>query len=257
MSSSGRTSPSKAQLRAQFIANLIALTGPVREIWLPNGTDTTTTTGASMNGRVFTYDATIAARLSPLGLGYAVSFNGTSQYAESPDNTDFTFGNGTNDTAFCTWVLFNVTDTAGSKTLVSKDTTSQREYRLFVTSTETITFETVDTGGTQVSSRTLDSAITPGSWTFFANAYNSTGGATNQNGTTQYVNGIATASTATNNGSYVAMGDKTAAFAIGTRTAHTADFFSGSIAMIVEGASIPTVPAQWGIWQLVKGYHNL
>src|SRR3989304_3585800 len=85
--------PSATSVRQEFVSQLLTIGGDVRALWLApvGGTHTPTTTGRDLNAEVWTYDATIAAQLSPLGFGQQVSFNATSDEADTPDSNNYTF----------------------------------------------------------------------------------------------------------------------------------------------------------------------
>ena len=117
----GRRDDTEPLARAAFLARMSGLLGAnQRLLYVPNGTDTTTSVESSTVGRTITWDATIAARASALGNGYGQSFNGTTQYGSMPDADDMSFGNGSVDQPVGVLVLANVTDTAASRDFLTK-----------------------------------------------------------------------------------------------------------------------------------------
>src|SRR4051812_44174897 len=77
---------------------LLPILGDCRLLWMPRAGDAATAlTGETSTGRVVTYDATVAARISSLGRGYAQTFDGAANYGTTPDTADLSFGNGTTD----------------------------------------------------------------------------------------------------------------------------------------------------------------
>ncbi len=242
----------------QFITLLLDLLGgDCRLLWLPLASDTTTnTTRENATGRVMTYDATVAARLASLGRAIAQTFNGSANYGTTPDTTNLTFGTGAADLPCSIVVLANVTDTAAVRVLVSKFTTSNREYQLFVDATDKLSLLLQDESAAVAASRLSDAAITQASWRLFGASYDGTGGTTAANGITLYQDGAVIPSTPSNNASYVAMENLAAAFEIGSNTAHAANFFSGSLALATVCAKA-LVPAEHAaINALCKRYFN-
>lgn len=223
-------SPTPARFRSQ----LGSILGDARLIWLPQANDTTTgRTFETSTGRVVTYDATVAARLSRLGRGMAQSFSSAgSQFGSTPDTDNLSFGNGTADSAVSGIALVNVTDTAAVRAIVTKYDTSNIEWRFIVDVNDKLNFVVTDNSAGVEAFRVSDSAITQGSWRLFGFSYDGRGGATAADGMTLYQDGAVIASTASNNAGYVAMENLTAAVEIGSRTAHTAHFFDGSMALV-------------------------
>jgi len=80
-----------------------------------------------------------------------------------------------------------------------------------------------------------DAVTSPDVWHFVVLTYDATGGSSAMGGATFYTDGAAIASTATNNGSYVAMENKTASPTIGSQNG--ASFFEGAI-----------LGGPWGPW---------
>lgn len=246
------------QLRERFLGNLLAIMGDTRLLWTPKAADTTGATDESLNARAITWDATVASRLSALGLGYAQSFNGSSQYGTIADQANLSFGNGTTDQAFSVVVLANVTDTALTRVLVSKWAPSAvREWNFRILTTDTLSLTLEDQSAAVAPVRTSNSAITQGTPTLYGATYDGTGGATAANGIILYQNGLSIASTATNNASYVAMEDTTAAVEIGTQDTHTANFLDGSLALVGVCAGVLSAAQMWAIKKLVNAFFGL
>lgn len=247
---------SKTQLRERFIGELLTITGDTRRLWLPKPTDTTTSLDESKNGATLTHAATLAGRLSALGLGYAASYNGSSDYSTFPDAADLSFGNGTVDQAFSVLALPNVTDTAASRRFVGKFATSNREWHFGVFSDDTLQFAVIDESAGVAPLRGSNAAITQGSPHLFGSTYDGSGGATAMNGVTLYQDGLTIASTATNNASYVAMESLGADVAIGALNS-TTQYLPGSVAMVLLCAGALTAHQMWAAWKLSKAFFNL
>lgn len=247
-----------AMHRAQFIANVLSITGDTRLFWLPSASDTTTATSVDLNGRTITWDATVASRLSALGLGYAQSFNGSTHFGTVPDADDLSFGDGSSDSAFTLLALANITDTAATKSIASKYTT-QREYLLNLTSSETVVFgiydESVDVQPQTVS----DAGVGTGAWKMIAAGYSAaSGGATAANDMSVYVDGQVVAVTPSNNVSYVAMENGNRLFAIGS-SSHAAAVtpFAGSMAMLILCQKSLTASEHFLLKEHINAYFGL
>lgn len=242
--------------RERFIAALLAIVGDCRWLWLPKSTETTTSIDESLTGRIATYDATIAARLSRLGLGYAVSFNGSTQYATTPDTANLTFGTGAADTAFSIVALVNATNTANNRQIMSKYQTSNIEWYCLVDTGDNLSLGVADDSAAVVSTLTSNSAITQGAWKLFGATYAGTGGASAMNGAALYQDGVAIASTASNNASYVAMENKSGLGQLGASLA-ASQTWEGSMAMVLLCQTNLTASQHWAIKRLVNWYFAL
>lgn len=228
--------------RSVFRSRLIAaLGGDVRLLWMPRSSDTTTaTTEETPTGQVITWDATVASRLSKLGLGYAQSFTaGSSQYGTAPDTSNLSFGNGTTDSSFSIVAVLNVTDTAVARFIIGKDAApgAAGEWSFGLTSGDVLRLVVADQSVPALAFLTSNAAVTQGTAVLLGGTYDVTAGSgsTAANGMALYQNGAAIAATATNNSSgvYVAMENLTDVIEIGTVATHAAStFFEGSMALI-------------------------
>ena len=220
--------------RANFQGKLKAILGTTSIVWMPKITDTTTAVSDDSVGHTFTWDATVAARLSALRNGVAQSFDGVGQYGTTVDAADLSFGNGAADSAFSIVALANVTDTAAVREFLTKwSGAGGREWEISITAADVLSLRVFDDSAAVGAVRNSDSAITQGSWRLFGASYDGTGGATAANGMTLYQDGAVIASTATNNASYVAMENLGSACEIGSIIVHTTNFFAGSMAMVL------------------------
>lgn len=220
--------------RTAFLAELSALLGAnQRLLYLPNGTDTTTSVESSTIGSTITWDATIAARVSSLGNGFAQSWAGT-QYGDIPDTANLTFGNGVADQALTFLALINPSATAAVRTIFAKfGATSTGEYRFNLTADHRPQLFLTDASVPVNVNRLANGGATLPmlTWSLVAAAYDGTGGATAMDGVTLYRNASVLASTATNNASYVAMENQVSPFELGSQQTHIAPF-EGSLAFV-------------------------
>lgn len=232
--------------------------GKLVGLWLPQQGNTTTTT-SKPGDRVWTYDATIASRLAAQGYGVTVSFNGTDQFATSPDTTDLSFGDGTTDSAFSIAALANVTDTAGARCIASKIVTSGAtgEWFFQVQGNDALRLLLCDTSVPAQPFRESNAGITQGAPHLFGASYDATGGASAANGIVLFQDGASIASTATNVGTYVAMENGTVQASIGSFNGSTSDPFSGTLGFIAIYAANLNAAQHLAIKQAVNKFYAL
>lgn len=247
--------------RQAFVAQLAAICGDTRLLWLPKGDDTTTTADASLNARTITYDATIAAQLAQLGFGNKVSFDGSSDFGSTPDQANLSFGDASADSAFSVIALAKVTNTAASRAIAVKYNAAgtAREWEFRITAGDLLYMGLYDESVDVAPNRTSDAAITQGSWAMLGGVYAGTGGATAANGITLYQDGLSIASTASNNASYVAMENTAAPVNIGARgstTPEAATYFQGDLALVAVVAKALSATEMWALYQLLQWYFN-
>lgn len=247
---------SRTMLREQFLTELLTLLGDTRVLFAPKPTDTTTSVDESLTGRVLTHDATIAGRLAPLGLGYYTTFNGSSQYATTPDTANLSFGTG----SWSMLALVNVTNSVSARAIASKyDFGVAQEYLLRVEADATLKMYVSDNTAGVTATRTSNAAITQGSWRLLGVTYDSGAGsgATYANGITLYQDAAVIASTAVNDGTFVQPRDTAAGFGLGEHNATPASFFLGSIALVAVCQKALSASEHWAIKRLVNAYYAL
>ncbi len=249
--------------RQFFISQLHVIVGHerMRLLWLPNGSDTTTTTSADRYARTITYDATIAARLSALGMGYAVSFSGSGQYASTPDVDALSFGDGLNDQAFSIFALVNVTNTAAVKQMLSKyDLTTgvtKREWAFFLETAEQGIFTQYDESLAGRIGRYKNSAVTLGSWVLLSATYDGTRA---NSSSAVYQNTTKVDDTAYGSGTYAAMENTAGLVYLGASVAAggtATDVFAGSMAVVGLCSRQLQPDDLWAIVTLCNWYYNL
>lgn len=220
--------------RAQFLTQMSALLGAnQRVLYVPNGTDTTTSVESSTVGRTLTWDATIAARVAVLGNSYSQSFDGLGQWGDAVDANDLSFGNGTVDSAMAGLALVNPTALAAEQSVFAKFAGGWEEYRFAVDVSGLVrVFLHDSSAGIEISARTGANGVVAGTWRLISFTYDGRGGATAADGINVYVNGADSTTTRANSASYVAMENLGGALNIASRNVHTATFFGGSIAFL-------------------------
>lgn len=248
---------SQGAFTGQFAAQLLAITGDTRLLWLPGEADTTTSTDQSLNGRTLTHNVSLASRRSRQGLGYKVAFDGSSHFVTTPDAANLSF-NGTTDEAFTVVVLANVTNSAAERVLVSKSpSAANSEYYLAVDANDKLVLLVRDPSESAQCLRTSTPAINQGQFALLAASYDGSGDNA-ANGMTLYQNGVVLTSSATNNqgGTYADMENGTSPVEIGSRTAGAASRFAGDIALVAVCQKNLTASEHWALYQLCLGYFN-
>ena len=218
---------------ALFVSRLNALGGGLRAFWLPKSGDTTTNT-SSPDTRVWTHSASQVGRTTPQGNGILVSLSKASSHKIStPDTDDLSFGNGTNDSAMSVIALANVTDTATYRVIFGKDA---NEYELYIDMfTDNLRMNCRDASAAVWVDRVIDAAAPQGAPHLYGMSYDGGGGATAMNGVALYQDGVAQASTVTNNANYVAMENLTTGPTIGA--AGSSLYFEGSLGFFAAYAA--------------------
>ena len=229
-------SPVGDQVRDDFISKLHTICGDgdfVRLLWLPKKGDTTTTTSEEKDSRVFTYDATIAARISNLGSGVSVDFDGTDDEADVPDNDDFTFGDSLSDKPFSVVVLCKPDVNNALMTLLAKsNSATAEEWELFLDASGHLNFALLDESATATLEARYAAAVGT-DWVLLGGTYNGIGGI---GGLAVYTNGVSRAVTNDSSGTYVAMENTAALVHLGARYTTKERFFNGPKALVLLAA---------------------
>lgn len=241
--------------RAQFIGAVLAIVGGanVRALYMPQAGEGTTVKDA-YSSRVWTHANTPNGRYSRLGNGWALAFNGTSDYLSTPDATDLTFAE---PAVVSFFGVANVVDTATNRSMFTKSNTGETEYIWNIGTADQLKLFLQDTLGVVTITRTSDPTAPQGSWASYGTSYAGTGGASAADGASNYVNGSLVASTSANSAGYTAMSDKPAAGIIGAQNAGTANFFSGSMAMVLLVAANLSATQHAQLTQLARTYFGL
>ena len=146
---------------------------------------------------------------------YSLNFDGSNDRLICGDSNDFSFGNGTTDSAFSISAWINVSSLLfGPRPIVAKNNSSQQEYTFYVDTNGALFFILYDTLGPSADHATISSAsagtISTGSWFHVVASYSGSGVA----GMGMFVNGSALSTTASTN-NYTAMDNGTADLHIG------------------------------------------
>ncbi len=242
--------------RQLFIHNLCDLCPDMRALWVPLGTDTTTSTDASANARVLTWDATIAARFNILGAGLSVNLNGSSQYASAPDTDNLSFADSLVDQPFSIFAWVRVTSSALGKTILAKfnSATASREWILSVDGTDKLGFELWDESAVAKIGRVYNTAVPTGSEIFVAGTYDGTRAST---GIHVYSAAVKLDDTNSNSGTYVAMENQASLLYLGVYQSPLAGYFNGRMAAVGLTAKQLSVDELWALKAVGNSYYGL
>lgn len=228
--------------------------------WL---TPATTEQDLSVSNHDATYDSLTTADRYIKGLAWTLDFGGTEDSLEIADNTDFTFLDAAGANGFTMGGWIEVVANGGTQAIFSKFSeltgVEQREWLFYISGSEQLAVVIYDESANVSCSRVSDAALSDG-WHFVSAVYNGAGGATAANGITLYVDGVAVASTASNNGSYSGMEDLPIAVLVGATwnsSGAKASFYEGDMGQIFITTDQLTVNEIWALYTKTRGYYNL
>jgi hypothetical protein len=244
----------------QFVDKLAQIPGspPIAGLVLDNSESTQAV--CPWTARVWTPDTTIAGQVTRVGGGFVrAEPAASSRYWTTPDTTNVSFGNGSNDSSMSFVALINTNDTAANKTLFSKFNSgaSTREYLVTITSAEVFNWQLIDQSAGVVVGLTGSGAVPFGQWVLVGGSYDGGGGATAANGMVAYQNGAVMATSPTNNASYVAMENLTAPLELGSLDAHTTQYFDGTYGFFALYTKTLTATQHAGLAQLCRQYFRV
>ena len=257
--------PVSIAARHNFIAALLKIAPDTRALWLPIGTETTTSLDRSRNARTLTYSATFASQYAVLGSGLTASFDGSTDDGSYPDAANLTFGNSVVDSPFSIFAWLNVTSSAAIKDILTKlDLTTgstKREWTFFVSAADKLNLVLHDESVPATIGRLYNTAITTGANIFVCGTYSGSGAAS---GIKLYVATSAVAlaqldDTGNSAGAYVAMEDLAATVRLGDETgaAATGNFFSGTMGSVGLVANELNLDELKALVVLGNGYYGL
>ena len=214
--------------------------------WKMNDTAETTAVvdaeGATYNGVLYGGDKATAAASTATDTDGADGTNRSfdmSQLAAASgavqvsDAAAFSFGDGSDDSAFSLHAWVKYTDNGLRQDIITKTFEGAHEWELYVNTDDKIVFGLRDESTAGAVYITSNTTLTEDEWTFVVGTYNGQGGATAAGGLKIYVDWALDESTATNNADYDAMEDGAADLYIGGANGLTPTAVSGSIGTIV------------------------
>lgn len=173
----------------------------------------------------------LTSRDSYQGIVPIMTFNGIDEEAHSPDAAYWSRGDGSNDSPVSMGVWVKVGNIAAVTYMLARWAVSNLEWLFGIDDSEQPLFIIRDDSAGAQANITSDTALTQDTWAYIVITYDGTGGATAlaDPNAVIYINGAKVASTITNNGSYVAMEDKTVTTGLGLDQADSV-YFNGSMA---------------------------
>jgi len=137
---------------------------------------------------------------------YSLNFDGVDDYVDLGDSNDFSFGDGSTDSAFSVSMWIKLAEGTKAAFFV-KDATSNQEYHIMSSASDKLRFRLYDndTGGFIQSQ--MDDNVSTGSWVYYTFTYD---GSESQAGITIYADGSSVTQTQVLSGSYTAMENTTA-----------------------------------------------
>jgi len=238
---------------------LEVLTAPVAIIGFTNDTYAAAQTELGLEngaGRVWTYTSTNAPSKTTQGNAYVWSPAATADaYLSTPDTADMSFGDGSNDSVMSVGGWIEVVNTGGSQRIISKSTgtSATSEWALSLGPTETLWLICYDASAGKLCYRNTNTPLSVGLH-FVTVTKDATGGATAMDATVIYVDGVAVASTATNDDNYVAMENLAVVPQIGRDT--SGSYFAGDLGRLFVTPEELTAAKVWQLFEKTRGYYN-
>ena len=241
----------------QFVHDLLAVLGDCRLLWLPNLTDTTTSTDKSRHAATITWSENLASfdgGRTRLGAGVAVAFNGTDEEGDAPDADRFSFGDGSNDSPFSVIALIKPDVNNVRMDLVAKmSSLAAEEWTLLLDASGQLAIACVDESAGAFIQGTVASAIGT-DWALVGGTYNGSRAAA---GFSTFTDGVKRTVTPSQSGTYTAMENTAGILSIAARYSTKQDFFNGSIALVAVAARELTPDEMWAGKEIVNGYFGL
>jgi len=144
-----------------------------------------------------------------------ITFNGIDEEADSPDAAWWTQDDAAGANGFSIGAWVNLTDATSSTLLAKWDDGGKREWICYFDSSDKLNLTLRDESASVQTVRASDATISEGIWVHCVVTYDGAGGATAGNTITVYVDGVAVASTASNDASYVGIEDLTGVVTLG------------------------------------------
>ena len=247
-------SPAGLAARRQFIHDVLAILGDAAILYVPLGTDTTTSTTADRNGRTITWDATVAARYSTQGSGLLLDFDGTDDEGDTPDVAALTFGDGTNDLPFSIGGLYVPDANNALMTLMGKaNSSSAEEYEFYLDASGHLNFRLTDESASAFLEGRYAAAVGT-SLTLLSGTYDGSRAIT---GVRLFTDGVSRTVTNDSSGSYVAMENTAALLHFGARYTTKEQFYNGREGFQYITPGVLQDEQQWALKELVNGHYGL
>jgi hypothetical protein len=215
----------------------------------------TSITDYTRNANTLTASESVATWYGYKNNSIYYNFNGTTMYLSRADDPDFTFGNGTNDSAFSIAVALSP-DAATSNTVIGKWSEAAgaelREWRFFFDANKYPNIQLYDESANTYIGRLYNSAIATSTWRVFVITYD---GSSTSAGCKIYMNGAQVDNTDFASGVYVAMEDTASLLYVGAKLGAAAvdGFFDGRMSWMCVTAKELSADEVWSITKKIQG----
>ena len=143
---------------------------------------------------------------------YSLNFDGVDDYVDLGDSNDFSFGDGSTDSAFSVSMWVKLAEGTKAAFFV-KDATSNQEYHIMSSGADKLRFRLYDNSTVGYIQSQMDAAISTGSWVYYTFTYD---GSESQTGINIYADGSLVTQTQVMSGSYTAIENTSADLKIAT-----------------------------------------
>lgn len=247
--------------RNEFIADMLAILGDCRMFLLYDTGDTTTSTSEDRNARTITHDATIGSNLTGKNWGYTREMDGSADQGDVPDNADFSFGDGANDSPFSVVALVDTDVTNAKGVILSKwslaSAAELREWQCYMDANGDPTLELYDESANAAIGRRDDTPLVADTFTLLGFTYDGSGANT---GVSVFLNAVLADDNDVSTGTYVAMENTATVLQVGydlDTTPADANLWNGDVGFVALCAKELTVDEMWRIKELVNGFYGL
>jgi len=195
--------------------------------------------------------------VTPISDGSA-SFDGTDDYITIADNSNLSFGDSSNDSAFSISAWINMTDATDFAIINKGVYNTSAEWHLRTNSSDKLVFALYDESVSSTHESIISAnAITSyeGEWIHIACTYTGVGGTSANGGSTMYLNGVDIGVDLSGAGTYVAMENLAAAVTIGTADAAGVKWADGYICNVGIWSAVLTAAQIKSI--MYKNYSGL
>ena len=197
------------------------------------------------------------------GLVYALDMDGVDDGGTITDHTDFFFDDAGGANGFTTnaWV-YVVAGTDSQMILAKYDLTAgntAEEWAFFIDEDEYLSMMICDDSEPSYESMQSDAALTTATWYMVTAVYDGAGGGSASAGITLYVDGVAVAATAVDNGSYTGMENLAALVYVSGNEdgdGNIDNVWTGDLGDISQSVTQLTSDEVWELYVRTRGYYN-
>lgn len=243
---------------ASFMGRLLSITEDTRILIIPTTLTGTSVADSSSKGHTLTSNESVAGWLSHTSRSIAYDLDGSADLMYCADHNDFSFGDGSTDSAFSCFALINGDAYSGDNYLISKHeyNGAAYEWHLHLTNGKP-TFQLHDKSASAHIGRYWNTALSTSTWYFAGGTYD---GSSAVGGIKVYVDGVQVDDTDITSGSYVAMENLGGGFSIGAMLDTSPggmSFLNGRIACACLCAKELSAVEMWRLNRIVRGHFGV